>query len=67
MHQILSLIANARSDETRRRAGAAYSRLQYGRIEDILELGLHRYLTEFLDDTADLGNRIAQDFLVPMS
>ena len=67
VHQILALVANARSDETRRRAGGAYSRLQYGRIEDILELGLHRYLTEFLDDTADLGNRIAQDFLVPMS
>lgn len=67
VHQILALVANNRSDETRRRAGAAYSNLQYGRIEDILEVGLHAYLTDFLDSTAVLGNRISQDFLVPMS
>jgi uncharacterized alpha-E superfamily protein len=67
VHQILDQVANNRSDETRRRAGAAYSNLRYGRIDDILEIGLHRYLTDFLDSTADLGNRIAQDFLVPMS
>jgi uncharacterized alpha-E superfamily protein len=67
VHQILALVANNRSDETRRLAGAAYSNLQYGRIDDILAVGLHAYLTDFLDSTADLGNRIAQDFLVPMS
>jgi uncharacterized alpha-E superfamily protein len=67
VHSILGLVANSRSDETRRFAGAAYSRLQYGRIDDILELGLHQYLTEFLDGTATLGNHISQDFLVPMS
>jgi uncharacterized alpha-E superfamily protein len=67
VHQILELVANARSRETGRIAGLAYSRLRYGRIEDILEVGLHAYLTEFLGDTAALGNRIAADFLVPMS
>jgi uncharacterized alpha-E superfamily protein len=67
VHQILGMVANNRSDETRRRAGAAYSNLHYGRIDDILDIGLHRYLTDFLDSTAELGNRISQDFLVPMS
>ncbi len=66
VHQILGLIANVRSQETLRRAGAMYSRLRYGRIEDITALGLHAVLTDFLDDTADLGNRIAQDFLLPI-
>ncbi len=67
VHQILGLVANARSRETQRLAGLAYSGLRYGRIDDILEVGLHGYLTEFLGSTAALGNRIAQDFLVPMS
>lgn len=67
VHQILGLVANARSRETQRLAGAFYSRLNYGRIDDILEVGLHDYLTEFLGDIAGLGNHIAQDFLVPMS
>jgi uncharacterized alpha-E superfamily protein len=44
-----------------------HARLRYARIDDVLEIGLHRYLTEFLERTADLGNRIAQDFLVPIA
>jgi uncharacterized alpha-E superfamily protein len=65
--QILGLVANDRSHETRRRAGEVYSRLRYGRIDDIVQVGLHEYLTDFLDRTADLGSRIAQDFLVPLA
>ena len=65
--QILGLVANARSSETRRMSGRVYSRLRYGRIDDILSVGLHDYLTDFLNNIADLGNRIAQDFLVPMA
>jgi uncharacterized alpha-E superfamily protein len=67
VHHILELVANARSTETTRRAGEAYSKLRYGRIEDTLATGLHRYLTDFLGGTLDLGNRIAADFLVPAS
>ena len=66
VHQILGQVANARSQETLRRAGALYSRLRYSRIEDIAARGLHEVLTDFLDSTADLGNRISQDFLLPM-
>ena len=66
VHQILGLVANARSQETQRLAGLDYSRLRYARIDDILEVGLHGYLTDFLDSIAALGNGIAQDFLVPM-
>ena len=66
VHQILGMVANARSLETQRLAGLAYSRLRYARIDDILDVGLHGYLTDFLDSIAALGNGIAQDFLVPM-
>ena len=61
---ILRLISNGQSNETERRAGAMHARIQYGRIEDIIEHGLHTYLTKFLESTADLGARISNDFLV---
>jgi uncharacterized alpha-E superfamily protein len=67
VHQILGLVANARSQDTQRRAGELHARLRYARIEDILGIGLHRFLTEFLERTADLGDRIARDFLVPIA
>ena len=65
VRQILEQLANQRSGETLRRAGQMYSSLRYGRMEDIAKQGLHDYLTRFLHDTHDIGNLIAQDFLVP--
>jgi uncharacterized alpha-E superfamily protein len=62
----LSMVANRRSAETERRAGMLRAELQFGRIEDILQTGLHAYLTQFLERVNDLGNRISQDFLVPL-
>ena len=41
--------------------------LRYGRIETILHDGLHAFLERFLGQINDLGNRISQDFLVPLS
>lgn len=63
----LARVANQRSTETERRAGMLCAELQYGRVEDILRSGLHQYLEHFLDRINDLGNRISQDFLVPLS
>ncbi|MFN0163024.1 MAG: alpha-E domain-containing protein [Burkholderiales bacterium] len=64
--QILGLVANNRSDETQRLAGMAHARLRYARIGDILEIGVHAWLTEFLAGIAAIGSGIARDFLVPM-
>jgi len=63
----LARVANQRSAETERRAGLLYAELRYGRIEDILRGSLHRYLERFLERINDLGNRISQDFLVPLA
>jgi len=63
----LARVANQRSAETERRAGLLYAELRYGRIEDILHSSLHRYLERFLERINDLGNRISQDFLVPLA
>jgi uncharacterized alpha-E superfamily protein len=60
----LSKVRNDQSMETERRAGMLKAELQYGRIDDILQMGLHAYLTNFLERVNDLGLRVSRDFLV---
>jgi uncharacterized alpha-E superfamily protein len=62
----LDLIANKQSTETQRQAGLLHAQLHYARIEDILEHGLHEWLTDFMDRIYLLGDGISKDFLVPM-
>ncbi|GLR25060.1 MULTISPECIES: alpha-E domain-containing protein [Limnobacter] len=62
----LALVRNDYSDDTERRAGKLRAELLYSQIDDILQTGLHAYLTNFLERVNDLGNRISQDFLVPL-
>ena len=63
----LRLVANAGSAETLRRAGRLQSDLKYSRIDEILSIGLHQYLTQFLDRVGDIGAGISRDFLVPVA
>jgi uncharacterized alpha-E superfamily protein len=63
----MELIANRQSGETLRQAGLLHAQLHYGRVEDILEQGLHEYLTDFMDRIYLLGDGISKDFLVPMA
>jgi len=60
----LSKVQNDHSRETERRAGMLRAELQFGRIDAILQTGLHAYLTNFLERVNDLGSRISRDFLV---
>jgi uncharacterized alpha-E superfamily protein len=60
----LTNVRNTQSQETQRRAGMLQAELQYGRIDDILQTGLHAWLTNFLERVNDLGVRISRDFLV---
>lgn len=60
----LAAVANDQSSETLRRTGALQARLRYGRIDQILEQGVHEFLDGFLLRIRDIGGRIAQDFLV---
>jgi uncharacterized alpha-E superfamily protein len=62
----LALVSNAHSAETERRAGMLCAELQYGRLEEIMNGSLHRFLEKFLDSINDLGNRISKDFLLSM-
>ena len=61
----LKSVANQQSAETLRRAGEMHASLHFARMEEILELGLPRFLEQFLAKLNDLGARIASDFLVP--
>ncbi|MEX1165990.1 MAG: alpha-E domain-containing protein [Hydrogenophaga sp.] len=61
----LNVVANDHSGDTLRYAGKLRADLQFSRIDEILETGLHAFLTQFLDRVANLGARISNDFLVP--
>lgn len=63
----LAHVRNSASLDTERLAGKLHAELKFGRIEDILEEGLHDYLTEFFECIFELGNRVSRDFLVPLT
>ncbi|MGB9989792.1 alpha-E domain-containing protein [Massilia sp. SM-13] len=60
-------VRNEVSAETERLAGRLHAELQFGRIDDILRVGLHDTLTQFLQRVYELGNRVSRDFLVPLA
>jgi uncharacterized alpha-E superfamily protein len=63
----LQRVRNAHSAETERMAGEMEAQLRFGRIDDIVRGGLHGYTMRLLDRIHILGNRIGNDFLVPVS
>jgi uncharacterized alpha-E superfamily protein len=63
----LKQVSNDNSGGTERFAGRLHAQLKFTTIDDILEEGLHDYLDRFLADVNELGNRVSQDFLLPLS
>ncbi len=59
----LQNIANARSHNTVRMAGLLQAKIKFANIDDVLEQGVHAYLTDFLARINDIGQGISQDFL----
>jgi uncharacterized alpha-E superfamily protein len=64
VYQNLKSVGNAQSAETERRAGEMHAILHFTRMEEITASGLPHFLELFLARLADLGVRIASDFLV---
>jgi uncharacterized alpha-E superfamily protein len=63
----LDLLAEAyagKRGECHRLAGEVFARLRYGRIQDVFDLGLHQFLTEFINRTTVLGDEIASLYLL---
>ena len=70
MNEVVANLKEVRNDlsaDTERFAGKLHAELEFSRIEDILEAGLHDYLTQFLERIFELGNRVSRDFLVPLA
>jgi uncharacterized alpha-E superfamily protein len=65
IHETLEVLCDSGSREIERAAGELHAGLHYGRTDDIIELGLHEYLMEFLDRISALGGEINRHFLVP--
>jgi uncharacterized alpha-E superfamily protein len=66
--EVLERIASGqggRRGECHRLAGELHARLAYGRIADILNAGLHEYLTDMIERTAKLGMEVEAFYIRP--
>jgi uncharacterized alpha-E superfamily protein len=62
---MLQTVCDDRSRELERMSGELRARLRYGRTEDIMRVGLHEYLMDFLQRIDAVGSEITRRFLVP--
>jgi uncharacterized alpha-E superfamily protein len=49
--------------ECQRQAGQLQARLRFGKIDEVFRIGLHEFLTEFIDKTDELGDEISDLYL----
>jgi len=61
----LAAVANEHSSETVRRAGELHAQFHFGRFEELCAGGVTQFLDRLQQRLHDLGERIANDFLVP--
>lgn len=59
---ILQLLATVQAAEAVRLAGELHAELHFGQVERIFNLGLHEYLTDFLNRVTTLGSEINHGF-----
>ena len=62
VYATVTKVRNSQSGETLRRAGEMCAALQFGRIGDVFQHGLHEYLTEFLRKSNELGIHLEASF-----
>ena len=65
IHETLETLCDESSREIERASGELHAKLHYGKTDDIIRLGLHEYLMDFLARISALGNDISRHFLVP--
>ena len=61
--QALSRVQGENDQAAKRLSAELQARLVHGDIEEIFQGGLHEYLTDFLDDIQELGQRIQRAYL----
>jgi uncharacterized alpha-E superfamily protein len=68
VYEHLREVSNDSSAETERRAGEMNAQLHFARLDDLTANGgLRAFLESFRTRARDLGDRVAQDFLVPLA
>ncbi|SFI07907.1 Uncharacterized conserved protein, Alpha-E superfamily [Collimonas sp. OK307] len=70
MTQVIGNLKHVHNDisaDTERFAGKLHADLKFSSLDEILDAGLHDYLTQFFERIFELGNRISRDFLVPLN
>ena len=65
IYETLERLCDEHTHEIERAAGELHAKLHYGRTDDIIRLGLHEYLMDFLERISALGDDISRHFLVP--
>jgi uncharacterized alpha-E superfamily protein len=65
IYETLERLCDENTQEIERAAGELHAKLHFGRADDIIRLGLHEYLMDFLDRISALGKEISRHFLVP--
>ncbi len=65
IHETLERLCDESSREIERASGELHAKLHYGKTDDIIRLGLHEYLMDFLARISTLGSDISRHFLVP--
>ena len=60
----LTMVSDNPRSETLHKAGKLLSELKFGRIDEIMDTGLHAFLTQYLDRVNVIGESISADFLV---
>ncbi|HVF63025.1 MAG TPA: alpha-E domain-containing protein [Casimicrobiaceae bacterium] len=65
INETLKLLCDEQNWELERMCGELHARLEFGKTEDIMRLGLHEYLVDFLQRISALDTEIGRRFLVP--
>jgi uncharacterized alpha-E superfamily protein len=65
IHETIEHLGDERTRELERSSGQLHAQLHYARTEDIIDVGLHEYLMDFLERISRLGDEISRVFLVP--
>ena len=62
--ETLDDLCDGRKLECRRLAGEIHACLKFGRIDEVIEKGLHEFLNDFILRNNRLGSQIQQDFMM---
>lgn len=66
INQALDRLANeyGQRNESHRLAGQLYSRLKFGKVEDVFSQGLHEFLTDYIEQNHRLAIEVNRSYLI---